>query len=318
MKKNKKLIIALILIVAAAVIYFIFFHKPGVPAASLEAVEYYCPVHEKIVLESPGTCPICHKPLEPRKKAEEITGLAGSVEEENIQQIEEAASDEMGNRSGSEGEGSIGASVIVISTVQEKEAGIRIAPVEKRKIVFDITAPGQIPDGLEQGGPAQVILEAGAADAVFITAGAAVVLTAAGQPSKTFSGKVSNIEKSKLNPAIVRVTALFENIREIEKDAGPFECTIRVDLGERLCVPSEAVFDTDDRQVVYIKSAPGRFEPRLVKVGAVTEKFTEIISGAVLGESVVTSAAFLAEAEAKAVKAVETKQEAEAGAHTGE
>lgn len=62
-------------------------------------------------------------------------------------------------------------------------------------------------------------------------------------------------------------------------------------------VPDSAVIDTGMRQVVIIDKGDGRFEPRIVKVGARADGYYHIISGVRAGEKVVTSANFLIDSE---------------------
>ena len=74
---------------------------------------------------------------------------------------------------------------------------------------------------------------------------------------------------------------------------------IKVGLGVRLAVPSDAVIDTGVRQIVYVDKGEGNFEPREVAVGLKTEDMTEIISGLKVGEKVATAATFLIDSEAQ-------------------
>ncbi len=42
---------------------------------------------------------------------------------------------------------------------------------------------------------------------------------------------------------------------------------IKINLGNRLAVPAEAVIDTGVRQIVYVDKGEGNFEPREVRTG---------------------------------------------------
>lgn len=66
---------------------------------------------------------------------------------------------------------------------------------------------------------------------------------------------------------------------------------------DRLVVPTSALIDSGNRQVVIINRGEGRFEPRAVKVGVRSEGFVEITEGVKTGESVVVTATFLIDAE---------------------
>jgi len=64
-----------------------------------------------------------------------------------------------------------------------------------------------------------------------------------------------------------------------------------------LAVAESAVLDSGTRQVVLINKGDGKFEPRDLKLGRRGGGYVEIIAGLSEGESVVTSANFLIDAE---------------------
>ena len=67
--------------------------------------------------------------------------------------------------------------------------------------------------------------------------------------------------------------------------------------GEKLVVPTSALIDSGNRQVVLIDRGEGRFEPRAVKIGVRGEGFVELTDGVKVGELVVVTANFLIDAE---------------------
>ena len=64
-----------------------------------------------------------------------------------------------------------------------------------------------------------------------------------------------------------------------------------------LTVPRGAVLATGERQLVFVRRADGRLEPRAVDVGAASDDRIEIVRGVQLGDTVVASATFLVDAE---------------------
>jgi Cu(I)/Ag(I) efflux system membrane fusion protein len=64
-----------------------------------------------------------------------------------------------------------------------------------------------------------------------------------------------------------------------------------------VAVPDSAVIDSGTRQIVFVTKGEGRFEPRVVKLGARGEGYVEVVEGVKEGESVVTSANFLIDSE---------------------
>jgi len=81
---------------------------------------------------------------------------------------------------------------------------------------------------------------------------------------------------------------------------------LKINLGNRLAVPDEAVIDTGLRQIVYVDKGDGHFEPRAITSGLRAEKLVEVLAGLKAGEKVASSANFLIDSEAK-LKGVEAR-----------
>jgi len=64
-----------------------------------------------------------------------------------------------------------------------------------------------------------------------------------------------------------------------------------------LSVPRAAVLSTGERNLVFVKRADGMLEPRLVDIGLATNDRIQILRGLAPGETVVSSATFLVDAE---------------------
>ena len=64
-----------------------------------------------------------------------------------------------------------------------------------------------------------------------------------------------------------------------------------------LAVPDSAVLDSGTRKIVLVDLGGGRFAPRMVKTGMRGDGLVEVQDGLAEGESVVTSANFLIDAE---------------------
>jgi Cu(I)/Ag(I) efflux system membrane fusion protein len=82
-----------------------------------------------------------------------------------------------------------------------------------------------------------------------------------------------------------------------------WEAAIHVPLGTRLAVPKEAVIDTGGRQLVYVKTQPGHYAPRVVELGVETDDYYEVVKGLVSGDEVAVSGQFLIDSESR-LKAV--------------
>jgi Cu(I)/Ag(I) efflux system membrane fusion protein len=71
-----------------------------------------------------------------------------------------------------------------------------------------------------------------------------------------------------------------------------------------LAVPEEAVVKAGDQDYVFLARAPGRFEPRTVRVGQPDGDWVQILGGVAEGDTVVASASFLIDSESRLKAAV--------------
>jgi len=130
-------------------------------------------------------------------------------------------------------------------------------------------------------------------------------------PGKEFSSRVDYIYPSlagETRTAKVRFT--IPNPDGALKPQMFTNVEIRINLGNRLAVPSEAVIDTGVRQIVYVDKGDGYFEPREVMTGLKVEELVEVTAGIKAGEKVASSANFLIDSEAqlKGVTALKRKR----------
>ncbi len=79
---------------------------------------------------------------------------------------------------------------------------------------------------------------------------------------------------------------------------------LKISLGSRLAVPTDAVINTGVRRIAYVDKGEGNFEPREVITGVQTDSLVEITAGLKAGDRVASSANFLIDSEAK-LKGVE-------------
>jgi Cu(I)/Ag(I) efflux system membrane fusion protein len=96
----------------------------------------------------------------------------------------------------------------------------------------------------------------------------------------------------------VRVRVVLPN-RDLRLKPGMY-ATIRIAGTERLnvlTVPRSAVLATGERSIIFVRDAKGMLTPREVAVGAASDDRVEILRGLTAGETVVSSATFLVDAE---------------------
>ena len=99
-------------------------------------------------------------------------------------------------------------------------------------------------------------------------------------PGKEFSSRVDYIYPSlasETRTAKVRFT--IPNPDGALKPQMFTNVEIKINLGNRLAVPSEAVIDTGVRQIVYVDKGEGYFEPREVTTGLKVDELVEVTAG---------------------------------------
>ncbi len=74
---------------------------------------------------------------------------------------------------------------------------------------------------------------------------------------------------------------------------------IRVPLVTGIVIPVTAVIDTGKRQVVWVETAPGTFQPRDVRVGERVDDKLQILSGLKPGDKVAVSGGYLIDSESQ-------------------
>ena len=119
-------------------------------------------------------------------------------------------------------------------------------------------------------------------------------------PGETFAGQVTFILHEL--DAITRTAHVRIEIKNPDhriKHEMYADVVIESGSGEdtKLAVPTSAVIDSGNRQIVLVDLGEGRFEPRPVKLGLRGDGLIEIQDGLKSGEKVVVSANFLIDAE---------------------
>ena len=74
---------------------------------------------------------------------------------------------------------------------------------------------------------------------------------------------------------------------------------IRIPLVKGIVIPATAVIDTGKRQVVWVETSPGMFEPRDVRVGERVDDKAQILSGLKAGDMVAVSGGYLIDSESQ-------------------
>ena len=176
--------------------------------------------------------------------------------------------------------------------------GMRVMPGEKLFDVVDLSSVWVVSDIYEYELP-------------LIKVGQTARISLSYFPGKEFSTRVDYVYPAlagETRTAKVRFT--IPNPDGVLKPQMFTNVEIKINLGNRLTVPAEAVIDTGVRQIVYVDKGEGYFEPREVTTGLKVDELVEVTGGIKAGEKVASSANFLIDSEAqlKGVTALKRKK----------
>ncbi len=126
-------------------------------------------------------------------------------------------------------------------------------------------------------------------------------VTLVAYPGRELLGKVDFIYPTlTANTRTARVRIVLANPDGVLRES--MYASVAIDTaatasGAMVVVPDSAVIDSGARQIVLVAKDQGRFEPRLIRVGARGDGYTQILDGVKVGERVVVGANFLIDAE---------------------
>lgn len=129
------------------------------------------------------------------------------------------------------------------------------------------------------------------------------------EPGHAMTGQVTFIYPT-LSPEsrTLKVRLEFDNPDGHLKPGMFVDVTSDLQTAEGVSVPEDAVIDSGLRQVIFVESAPGTFEPREVQVGLRGNGRAVILSGVAEGERVATRANFLLDSESRLRAALAASQ----------
>lgn len=107
-------------------------------------------------------------------------------------------------------------------------------------------------------------------------------------PTVNDTSRTNRVRVTVANPGLTLKPGMFATMY--------FDARLAADA---LVVPREAVIVTGERNLVFVKMPDGMLEPREVVLGARTESQVEVLRGLRVGDSVVTAANFLVDAESR-------------------
>lgn len=144
-------------------------------------------------------------------------------------------------------------------------------------------------------------------DMPWVGQGDAVSIRLADIPGRSFEGRVDYVYPYlDAKTRTVKVRIELDNPHLLLKPDMYANVDVHSDRQvDALTIPGDAVIRTGTRNLVFIQSAPGRFEPREVELGVSSNGRIQVLRGLAAGETVVTSAQFLIDSESKIREAAE-------------
>jgi len=155
--------------------------------------------------------------------------------------------------------------------------------------------------------------------------GQQVEITLPAFPGRKFQGQIGAIDpKLDAMKRTTRVRIALDNPEDQLRPGMFANVELKIDGGEGLTIPVDAVLPTGARSVVFVDKGSGKLEPRFIRVGrSFTQadangeaSYDEVLDGLSEGERVVNSANFLIDAESRIQGALKTWDE-ESGAKEG-
>lgn len=206
--------------------------------------------------------------------------------------------------------------IVQMPATREQLIGVKVMPVERKELEYTIRAsavvgfdptrntgvvePGHDMNASSLDSTVSVYVDFYDADARDVTPGETVELKGPALRGHSLRGTIRSIDAA-LNSETrtLRARVAASDPRHILRPEMYLTAMIHTQLGEALVIPESALIDTGERQLVFVQTGPGRYEPREVKVGRQADNFFQVVSGLQEGEKVVISANFLIDSESK-------------------
>jgi Cu(I)/Ag(I) efflux system membrane fusion protein len=161
-------------------------------------------------------------------------------------------------------------------------------------------SPGEAPYEITDLSMVWVMADAYESDLHRIRVGMKATLTLSAYPGRVFDGQVVFIDPL-LDPKsrTAKVHLHFANpTRELKPEMFG-EVTLQTAAKQGLRIPADAVLRAGNQDVVFLARGEGKFEPRVVELGAKNDDQIEVIAGLEAGQEVVTRANFLVDSESQ-------------------
>jgi Cu(I)/Ag(I) efflux system membrane fusion protein len=145
-------------------------------------------------------------------------------------------------------------------------------------------------------------------DLPLVAIGQAVEASIAAVPGRIFKGKITFIYPHLDHMARTRLarTTLDNPGHDLSPGMYATVNIVTTPLADAVLVPREAVIDTGTRQIAFVATGEGHFEPRNVRMGVMgDDDLVQVLEGLAPGETVVTSGQFLMDVESRTNEAID-------------
>jgi len=176
-----------------------------------------------------------------------------------------------------------------ITESQANELTLTVTQVAVRPIQVWVRTAGVIDAG---GQTLQATISK--ADATFVKPGQRVRAFPPEARSSMYQAKVAGVA-----PKGDRVGVTVALIAPARQGSSRYVLEIVTEGIEKMSVPNEAIIETGNRRVVYVKDASDGYSQREIQIGLQGELFTEVTGGLKEGEQVVTFGSFFIDADHK-------------------
>ena len=305
---------------------------------------YYCPMHPSYTSDKPGDCPICNMRLvkregpgavsasalegyaavrlspqkrqmigiaaEPAQKRKMVRTLRAAGRIAYDPDLYQAQQEYLQALRSTEKAKTMNGEMAERSRQLMESARLRLRILGMGDAAIDSMAGWQGPDRrllvADEEGRVWLYASLYEYELPWIRVGQKIRVESQALPGQSFEGTVDSID-SILDPQTrtVRARAVLQDPKKFLKPEMYVDAFLESDLGERLAVPEEAVFDTGTRQILFVDKGDGLLEPREVISGARADGYVEIQKGISEGENVVTRGNFLIDSESRLKSALE-------------
>jgi Cu(I)/Ag(I) efflux system membrane fusion protein len=133
-----------------------------------------------------------------------------------------------------------------------------------------------------------------------LKAGLGVTINSSADPSLSIAGTIAVVDpflNDLRRTGRVRIDVANADLRL--RPGAYVDVALRLDEGEGLAIPADAVMPTGEHNVVFVDKGAGRLEPRFIRLGGKFGDYYQVTGNLRTGERVVSSANFLVDAESK-------------------